>query len=264
MNGNHRHASLRLALAAAVAGGFSAVAHADNLIAYSTESRMQIDLAVPDAAIKALIPAGWEGNVAPTGAAKDANVRLIFVDQIAVAAPDGKPLGSGINQFVFLQIPVKQTVNGQTVTAQIVAGGIATDPTLVPNNGFTGFTKATDHKVVRTETSKPDGGSTLDESWSFTDAAGQHFEFSVALKHTSANRGTSTPKIYAADGKTYQSFNQVNMTDIAWNATTGANNITRDPVLKASGPTWAKLFDGSQKILSVDYQPWFTRDISTP
>jgi hypothetical protein len=257
-------AALRAAVLTAAAGGFVAAAHAETLIGYSIESRMQIDLAVPDAAIKALIPAGWEGNVATTGAAKDANVRLIFVDQIGVAGPDGKPVGAGDNQFVFLQVPVKQTVNGQAVTAQLVVGGIAVDPAAVPNNGFTGFTKATDHKVVRTETASADGTNTVDETWSFTDGTGQHFEISVAAKHNSANRGSSTQKIYAADGKTYQSVNQVNMTDITWNATTGVNNLIRDPVLKASGPTWAKLFDGSQKILSVDYQPWFTREISTP
>ena len=81
-----------------VAGAFvagSPAARADTLIAYSLETRMQIDLAVPDAPLKALIPAGWEGNVATTGAAKDANIRLIFVDQIPVAAPDGNPAPAG-------------------------------------------------------------------------------------------------------------------------------------------------------------------------
>jgi len=251
-----------LLLTAAVIAGTSAT-RADTLIAYSLETRMQIDLAVPDAPLKALIPAGWEGNVATTGAAKDANIRLIFVDQIQVAAPDGKPLGNGMNQFVFLQIPVKQTVNGQTVNAQVVVGGISVDPIDVPG-GFGVYTKATDHKVVRTETSNPDGKSFLDETWSFTDAAGQHFEISVALEHVPANRGATTAKIYGPDGKTYQSQNQVNSTDIAWNATTLVDHLTRQPVLKVSGPTWAKLFDGPPKILSVDYQPWFTREISVP
>jgi hypothetical protein len=261
---NIKRAGRLLALVGLAAFGSAAAARADTLVAYTTESRMQIDLAAPDAAVKALIPAGWEGNVATSGPAKDCNIRIIFVDQVGVAGPDGKPLGAGVNQFVYLQIPVKQTVNGQTVNAQVVVGGIAVDPALVPDNGLTGFTRATDHKVVRTETANADGTNTLDESWSFTDDAGQHFELSVALRHNPANRGASTPKIYAADGTTYQSFSQVSLTDIAWNATTGANNLIRDPDLKASGPTWAALFDGSQKILSVDYQPWFTREISTP
>ncbi|MFO1185437.1 MAG: hypothetical protein U1E56_11705 [Bauldia sp.] len=238
-------------------------ARADTLVAYSLESRMQIDLAVPDGPLKALIPAGWEANVATQGPAKDANIRLIFVDQVQVAAPDGKPLGRGMNQFVFLQIPVKQTVGGQTVNAQLVVGGISADPVDVPG-GFGVYTQATEHKLVRTVTTSTGGKTILDENWSFTDAAGQHFEISVGLEHVPANRAESTPRIYGPDGKAYQQLKQVNSTDIAWNITTLADRLTHPPVLKVSGKTWAKLFDGTEKILSVDYQPWFTREISIP
>lgn len=249
-----------LSFAALAAGG---AAKADTLIAYSLESRMQIDLQVPDAPLRALIPAGWEVNIAAQGPAKDANIRLIFVDQVQVAAPDGKPLGRGMNQFVFLQIPIKQSVAGQQVNAQLVVGGISADPVDVPG-GFGVYTRAVDHKLVRTVTANTGGKTILDENWVLADATGQRFEISVGLEHVPANRAESTPKIYGPDGKAYQQLKQVNSTDIAWNATTLVDRLTRPPVLKVTGTTWAKLFDGTEKILSVDYQPWFTREISVP
>src|SRR5205807_8060286 len=94
-------------LAACAASGPVRPAAAETLVEQSAEARMQLDFHVPDAALKAMLPAGFEPNIATAGAAKDANLRMIFIDRINVTAPDGAPVGSG--QMVYLAIPVKQT-----------------------------------------------------------------------------------------------------------------------------------------------------------
>jgi len=101
----------------ALAGSY---AHAESLVESSSETRFQLDLKVPEAALKPLLPAGWTLNVAAQGPAKDANLRLVFIDRVTINGPDGKPAGKGSNRLVYLVAPVKDPTGAN---AQLVVGG---------------------------------------------------------------------------------------------------------------------------------------------
>src|SRR5665213_667319 len=79
--------------AAVVLAGTASRATAETLLEYSSEARFQLDLHVPDAVIKAMLPPGWTPNVAAQGPAKDANLRAVFIDRVTINGPDGKPVG---------------------------------------------------------------------------------------------------------------------------------------------------------------------------
>src|SRR5436190_3434812 len=102
----------RRAVGALVAGcalcGLAAQASAETFVEHSAEVRMQLDFVVPDAALKKFLPAGWETNVATQGAAKDCNLRMIFIDRVDITKQDGSPATPGSNQLVYLAIPVKE------------------------------------------------------------------------------------------------------------------------------------------------------------
>ena len=83
----HAKRALAVALLAACAMPM-ARARAETLIEHSAETRLQIDFAVADAAIKKVLPAGWETDVATAGGAKDCNLRMIFIDRFDVTGPD--------------------------------------------------------------------------------------------------------------------------------------------------------------------------------
>jgi len=70
--------------------------------------------------LAALLPPGWKPNVASQGPAKDANLRVIFVDRLSINGPDGKPLGKGANQLVYLAAPVKDSTGANV---QLIVGG---------------------------------------------------------------------------------------------------------------------------------------------
>src|ERR1700693_5202960 len=78
--------------------GFVAPANAENFIEHSAEVRMQLDFRVPDAALKKMLPDGWEPVIATAGPAKDANLRMIFIDRVGITGPDGQPIGAKANQ----------------------------------------------------------------------------------------------------------------------------------------------------------------------
>ncbi len=112
---------LRFALLATAA----ILAPAQTLLEHSSETRFQIDLKVPDDALKPFFPEGFAMNVAAQGPAKDCNLRLIFIDRITVNGADGKPLGKGSNRVIWLAAPVKDPSGAN---AQLIIGGLSEDP----------------------------------------------------------------------------------------------------------------------------------------
>src|SRR5258708_18934559 len=117
-------AAVAVVLAAGATGALVRAADAQTLLEQSAEARMQLDFHVPDAALKTMLPAGAEPAIATAGAAKDANLRMIFIDRINVTAPDGAPAGSG--QMVYLAIPIKQAAPNPI--AQMLIYGMTSDP----------------------------------------------------------------------------------------------------------------------------------------
>jgi hypothetical protein len=67
--------------------GIATTAPAQTLVETSSETRFQLDLKVPDAALKTFLPEGFTSNVAAQGPAKDCNLRLIFIDRITINGP---------------------------------------------------------------------------------------------------------------------------------------------------------------------------------
>src|SRR6185503_4703792 len=100
-----------LLLAAALPAAAQAPAPSP-VVEQSNEYRFQLDLQVNQAALSKLLPAGWESAAATQGAAKDCNLRLIFIDRINVQGGDNRVLPPGKDTVVYLEAPVRQSNGG--------------------------------------------------------------------------------------------------------------------------------------------------------
>ncbi|HET6206478.1 MAG TPA: hypothetical protein VFD98_06680, partial [Terracidiphilus sp.] len=129
---------------AALAPLLAASMMAQTLQETSSETRFQLDLKVPEAALASYLPKGWAPNVAAQGAAKDCNLRAVFINRITINGPDGKPVGKGSNRLVYLVAPVKDS-GGANV--QLVIGGLTGDPADAPGP-FGVYLPATTHNVT--------------------------------------------------------------------------------------------------------------------
>src|SRR3977135_1847501 len=94
--------SRRILLATAALAVLAQFTNAQTAVEDSSEARFQLDLRVPDTVLNSFLPPGWMPNIAPQGAAKDANLRAVFIDRVTINAPDGKPVGKGSNRLVYL------------------------------------------------------------------------------------------------------------------------------------------------------------------
>ncbi len=228
----------------------------------SSEVRMQLDFAVNPTALATFLPAGYEPNIATQGPASRANIRVIFIDRIAVTGPDNRPVGAGMNSMVYLAVPGRETATQMNV--QIIIGGIVSDPADAPGP-FGNYIAASDFSVSRTQGATP-AGVTGEESWSFETASGEHLAFSVDYDRASpANRGAGDNAgrfISGLDPTKAQLFRVNQGLDIAWNVTTLVDRVG-DYEWSGGGGAWAALLDGAE-LLSIDVINPYEREIYTP
>src|SRR5579864_3226436 len=122
-------------------------------------------------------------NVAAQGAAKDCNLRAVFIDRVTVNGPDGKPVGKGSNRLVYLVAPVKDP-SGANV--QLVIGGLTEDPADAPGP-FGVYLLATTHTMQR-GVSAGSGPMLESQDWVFGAATGEHLEMHIKNERGVANR----------------------------------------------------------------------------
>jgi hypothetical protein len=249
-----------LALSAVVCPSYSAFAQTP--VESSAEARFQLDVHVADAAIAAMLPMGFMLNVATQGAAKDANLRVVFIDRVTINAPDGKPVGkTGSNRLVYLIVPVKDPAG---TNAQLVIGGLTEDPADAPGP-FGVYLPAATHTMQRT-TSSGTGPIIDSQDWVFAAATGEHLELHIKYERGVANRANPTEtKFYSAKNPGfYQISKDERVLDILKNVTTTPPDRVKEFSFKASGGSYGKLFDGSQKVLSWDNILWINRSVLLP
>lgn len=241
--------------------GLTAAAHPQTLLEQSAEVRMQLDLAVSPAALKALLPDGWEPFVATSGAAKDCNVRLIFVDRVDINRPDSAPAGT--EQMVYFASPIK-TAGSNEMAGQMVIDGITDNARNAPGP-FKVYQAATSYRVERSTHANAGGPIENEETWDFTGGDGEHLALHLVYERGVARKlGAETKFFSAADPNSYQIWKIDQGLDIMRNATVPVRDRVSTFAFKASGGRIAKLFDGSERVVSVDALHWYNRAVFSP
>jgi hypothetical protein len=261
MSGKAVPGVVRALLAAGAVAALVPHAQAETLVEHSAEARFQLDVHVPDAALAALLPPGFTLNVAPQGPAKDANLRVVFIDRMTINGPDGKPVGKGSNRLVYLVAPVKDPSGAN---AQLVVGGLTVDPSDAPGP-FGVYLQATTHAMTRSVSSGT--GPTIEsQDWTFAASTGERLEMHIKFEKAVGNKGNpSDTKFYSAKNPTfYQIARQEQVLDILKNVTTNPPDRVKEFSFKGSGGSYARLFDGAEKLLSWDNILWLNRAIMLP
>jgi hypothetical protein len=242
----------------AILAGF---AQAETMVEYSAEARFQLDLRVPDAALASYLPQGWSPNIATTGAAKDANLRAVFIDRMTINGPDGMPIGKGSNRLVYLAAPVKDATG---TNVQLIIGGLSEDPSYAPGP-FGVYLPATTHTMQRS-TTIGNGPAMEVQDWAFAAASGEHLEMHIRFEKGVANKSNPTDtRFYSAKVPSFfQISRQEQVLDILRNVTTNPQDRVKEFSFKAGGGSYAKLFDGTEKLLSWDNIVWIHRSILLP
>jgi len=240
--------------------GLAGQGDAETLLEHSAETRMQLDFVVSDAALKKYLPAGWETDVATAGGAKDCNLRMIFVDRSDITAPDGAPRGT--NQLVYLEVPVKKT--GGNLAGRMVMGGLTADAKDAPGP-FGVYKAATSHRMERSTIEAAGQPIQTAENWELAGPNGERMELHLKYERRVARRGTGELKLFsAADPGFYQIIKLAQGLDPMRNATVPSRDTVSEFRYVGTGGMLATLFDGSERVVSIDSIHWNDRAIYLP
>jgi hypothetical protein len=232
---------------------------AETFVEHNAEFRMQLDFVVPDAALRKFLPAGWEPNIATQGPAKDCNLRLIFIDRIDITRADGQPTGS--SRLVYLAVPVKQS--GGATVGQMIIAGLTTDPKDAPGP-FGNYELATSHRMDRSVAGTAKD-TLMEERWEFAAASGERLEVHLKYERAPARKGGSEVKFFSpTDPSSYQIFKIEQGIDIMRNATVPIRDRVTEFSYKAAGGRLGPLFDGSERVVSIDSFHWYNRGVFLP
>ena len=253
----------RMALAGALVAAVltAQAASAQTMVEQAAEHRFQLDFRVNDAALAKMLPPGWETVIATQGPAKDANLRMIFIDRMAIIGADGKPAARPTARLVYLAIPVKPTAGG--AAGQMIIHGLTEHAADAPGV-FGVYQHANTAKMSRTHAASG-GVMAGSEDWEFAAASGERMELHVEYERGPANKGGVEVKFFHPnDPSKYQIFKTDQAIDIMRNPTTNPPDHIRKFSYKAGGGKIAALFDGTEKVVSWDSFPWYIRTVSAP
>ena len=257
----HSNRSRIFVAAALLVSGAAWPASAQTVVERASEVRFQLDLKVPEPALTPMLPAGWSFNIAAQGPAKDANLRVVFIDRVTVNGPDGKPVGIGSSRLVYLIVPVKDATGA---AGQLVIGGITADPADAPGP-FGMYQPASTHSMRRS-VGGTQAAMTESQDWVFAAATGERLELHVTFEKAVPNRAApSDTRFYSAKNPSVvQIHRQEQMVDIMRNATTKPADRAKETSCKAGGGSFGKIFDGTETILSWDNFIWVDRTVLIP
>jgi len=262
MVGNVASGALATLVAACALGGFAAQANAETFVEHSAEVRMQLDFVVPDAALRKFLPAGFEPNVATQGAAKDCNVRMIFIDRVDITKADGNPADKGTNQLVYLAVPIKQTATN--TLGQMLIHGLTADPKDAPGP-FGVYQLATTHRMQRSTTGGAGKDTLTEEHWEFAAASGERMEVHLKYERAAARKTSNEVKFFSAPNPSFLQIFKIDQgLDIMRNATVPVRDRVKEFSYKAGGGKIAPLFDGTDRVVSIDALHWYNRGVYLP
>jgi hypothetical protein len=250
-------AIMTLSAAGAILAG---QARTETLVENSAEVRMQLDFQVAAAAIKKALPAGWETDVATSGGAKDCNIRMIFVDRVAITGPNNA--ATGTSQFVYLEVPVKKPGSG--LAGRMVIDGLVANAKDAPGP-FKVYKAATSYRMERANIAKPGGPAQIAEDWDFVGADGAHMGVHLKYERGVPRKGGGELKLFSgADPNFYQILRISQGLDPMRNATVPARDLISEFSYTASGGALGALFDGKERVISIDSIQWHNKAVSLP
>lgn len=249
-----------LVLVLIVGGVLTAVtARAETPVGSNADTRVVVSLQVRPEALQPWISGPWQVNPAMAGPSKGANLSIVFVDQQLVLDADGKPVAAGINRIMALTIPGKHSGTGET--AALVARLYSAEVSYVPSpykNGVSATIRR--ERAVRESNTEPPSGR---EVWTVR-AAGGVAELQFDYQGGLPARSKSEAKVYSALEPTFFRIYRVEQgTDVIKSVPDGIDRV-QNFRLSVAIPELSKLFDGSERVVSVTMIPWYLRQVSLP
>ena len=245
-----------LALAAATVLG-AVRAEGQGMTEWSAEARTVLSFHVPDAAAQALLPAGWTVDPSTGAANKGANLTVTVMERLLVQDAQGKNMRSGTIRYAVMSVPARHT-DGRT--SPMIVLGISPEGA----GAYGAYLTANVSRLERASSATAEEAGRAEETWEFGAATGDRLELRLAYRRAAPVKAqvqtTVRSGVHPAFTRTYR-ISQAS--DVIRSLTNPVDRV-ESLQFKATGPRFAPLFDGTERLLSLPGIPWYVREISIP
>ncbi|UQR63118.1 hypothetical protein LRP30_41445 [Bradyrhizobium sp. C-145] len=225
---------------------------AEKLISTNLDTRTVLAFRVPNEVVRKLLPAGWELDAAPDGP----NLRVVFANNLLVQDAEGK--ASENLRVVTLTAQAKSSTEEK---AGIALGGFLSAAAAVPGPYFN-YSAASAVFSQRVGVNGA-GKSVIEEAWEFRGSEGDALDLKIQFERGPLARVKANTKTYSSSKPDFFRIYRIEQAVDVINASSGRNRLAQ-MALKASGPLFGSILDGSEQLVSVTSIPYYARQIYLP
>jgi len=223
----------------------------------NVDSRIGMAFKVSDAALRKLVPEGWEISPATSGPSQGANLNVTLVNMQTAYDAEGKPTTP--YRGVAFSVPAKK--KGSDATVPMVAAGLFTANYAPGAYGVFLPARITVDRKTRFDL---DGKTSVEESWQLRADGGHSLDIIVHYVAGVPTNSKVEQRVYsAAKPDFFRIYRFETANDVVRSVPMKIDRVSRVS-FKASGDKLGPLFDGSEQIISVTAIPWYSRQVSLP
>jgi hypothetical protein len=248
---------LGLAAAALMTCVVPAAAGAQNVTEWSSETRMVLNFRVRTETLQKMLPAGWVVAPATGAATPGANLNVTMMERTIVLDPQGKTLKSGTSRYVVLGVPARNAQTGQTNT--LIVSGISPEG----EGAYGVYEPATRATLERTVSGDGVAHARVQETWQFASASGDQIELRATYRRGAVTKAHVETVVRSAARPEFSRTYRIDQAADALKTAAGSERV-EELQFRASGPSFAALFDGSEALVGATAVPFYVREISVP
>jgi hypothetical protein len=236
---------------------WSGAAYAQTVTEWSSESRTSLSFKVDADAVQRLLPAGWVSAPSTSAGTPDANLTVTFMERVIVLDPKGAPVRTGTSRYVVVGVPARNLQTGEVNT--MIVGGLSPEGA----GAYAVYRKATVAKLDRTTSGESDSHAHVRESWEFASVSGDRVELRLAFQRGAVTKTHAETVVRSAAKPEFQRTYRIDQATDVLRSVSTTDHVEQLTFL-ATGPSFSKLFDGSETLLGVSAIPFYVREISVP
>lgn len=220
------------------------------------DTRIGVAFKANEAAVRKLLPDGWEISPAASGPSQGSNLSITLVNMQTALDADGKPTTP--YRGVAVTVPAKK--KGSDATVPMVSAGLFTS-NYAP--GAYGVFLPARVSVDRKTSIALDGKTVVDETWQVRADGGHSFDIHVQFVAGVPTPGKVDQKVYSAAKPDFFRIYRFEMaSEVVRSVPTNVDRVTQIS-FKAAGSKLGPVFDGAQ-VISVTSIPWYSRQVYLP
>jgi hypothetical protein len=246
----------------AVTVGFHpATLNAETLDGSDVEYRLLVALRVKPADLQSLLPDPWQVDPVAKGPLKDANLFVIFIDNLLHQDAEGKTALGGTYQLAVIAAPAK---NAQTAeSAPFVLRVYAPHEDISVVNPYKNTIRA---KISREQTLKSKNlePGTATELWEMKDDSGGMMLLQMSYQKAVPRRSNQELKPRSAVEPDFFRIYRVDQGSDLIKSIPANIDRTQNFKFQVTKSEFGELFDGSEEIIGVISIPWYIRKVFLP